>query len=390
MDRMQPLDTDEAANVEKNILYERFAETLLAYLCQQVTERQDAEDLLLEVFLAALQNAALTRLPSWRQRAWLRRVRERLGNATSLSAATSTPTPAAAHSEAGTFAPHLPHGQARRSRRFVTNLVAALLLLALILGSLALFRAYPFSNKTPVAVQATVSETAPFAQAQAHGPQATMRVLIGGPYFLGELLPIDVSFTNHTQQTAMLDGSVPIRNNRTANMCYPSELLVQITQGSKPTYTVSQISLGCTQPYIVTKLQPGQTITIHQYVPLTKSGAVTLARGIFLPAREGEPLDRQWPTVHVQVQVSSHTPRNRSISLQQQKRHVIINAPAQARAHMLYMQDITCVGYDLAVPGEWTPLLLKALHEPLCPTAHRRWTYIVSAPGYAVVFGSQT
>jgi hypothetical protein len=44
---MQPPDTDELQNVEKNMLYERFAETLLASLCQQVSNRQDAEDLLL-------------------------------------------------------------------------------------------------------------------------------------------------------------------------------------------------------------------------------------------------------------------------------------------------------------------------------------------------------
>jgi RNA polymerase sigma factor (sigma-70 family) len=71
---MQPLDTNEAQNVEKSMLYERFAETLLAYLCQQVSHRQDAEDLLLEVFLAALQNTSLTGLPAVRQLAWLRRV----------------------------------------------------------------------------------------------------------------------------------------------------------------------------------------------------------------------------------------------------------------------------------------------------------------------------
>jgi|SRR6266702_2897566 RNA polymerase sigma factor (sigma-70 family) len=71
---MQPLDTNEVQNVEKSMLYERFAETLLAYLCQQVSNRQDAEDLLLEVFLAALQNTSLTGLPAVRQLAWLRRV----------------------------------------------------------------------------------------------------------------------------------------------------------------------------------------------------------------------------------------------------------------------------------------------------------------------------
>ena len=71
---MQPLDTDEAPNEEKNILYEQFAEPLLAYLCQQVSDRQDAEDLLLEVFLAALHQTSLARLPASRQLAWLRRV----------------------------------------------------------------------------------------------------------------------------------------------------------------------------------------------------------------------------------------------------------------------------------------------------------------------------
>lgn len=71
---MQPLDTDEVPHVEKVMLYERFAEPLLAYLCQQVSDRQDAEDLLLEVFLAALENNSLAGLPGTRQLAWLRRV----------------------------------------------------------------------------------------------------------------------------------------------------------------------------------------------------------------------------------------------------------------------------------------------------------------------------
>lgn len=71
---MRPLNTDELQIAEKGMLYERFAETLLAYLCQQVSHRQDAEDMLLEVFLAALQTPSLARLPATRQLAWLRRV----------------------------------------------------------------------------------------------------------------------------------------------------------------------------------------------------------------------------------------------------------------------------------------------------------------------------
>ena len=71
---MRLQDTPAPQQGEQNQLFERFAETLLASLCQQVAHRQDAEDLLLEVFLAALQNPALSGLPAERQLAWLRRV----------------------------------------------------------------------------------------------------------------------------------------------------------------------------------------------------------------------------------------------------------------------------------------------------------------------------
>jgi RNA polymerase sigma factor (sigma-70 family) len=71
---MRQPDTDNVQNEGKSALYEQFAGTILAYLCQQVSNRQDAEDLLLEVFLAAHQHTLLTMLPAERQLAWLRRV----------------------------------------------------------------------------------------------------------------------------------------------------------------------------------------------------------------------------------------------------------------------------------------------------------------------------
>jgi RNA polymerase sigma factor (sigma-70 family) len=55
-------------------LYDRYASTLLSYLYCQVSSRQDAEDLLLEVFVAALQNRQLFRISEEQQLAWLRRV----------------------------------------------------------------------------------------------------------------------------------------------------------------------------------------------------------------------------------------------------------------------------------------------------------------------------
>ena len=49
---MDHLDGDEVQNGVESTLYDRFAATILAYLCQLVSNRQDAEDLLLEVFMA--------------------------------------------------------------------------------------------------------------------------------------------------------------------------------------------------------------------------------------------------------------------------------------------------------------------------------------------------
>jgi RNA polymerase sigma-70 factor (ECF subfamily) len=71
---MHQLDADEERSKVEVSLYDRYAPTILAYLCQHVSSRQDAEDLLAEVFLAAYRNNALADLLDEQQLAWLRRV----------------------------------------------------------------------------------------------------------------------------------------------------------------------------------------------------------------------------------------------------------------------------------------------------------------------------
>ena len=55
-------------------LYEREALTIFTYILRRVSSREDAEDLLLEVFLAALEYEAIADLNREKQRAWLLRV----------------------------------------------------------------------------------------------------------------------------------------------------------------------------------------------------------------------------------------------------------------------------------------------------------------------------
>lgn len=69
---MQEVNVDETQS--GGTLYERFASMLFPYVYTQTGSMQDAEDVLLEVFVAALCNDRLASLPDEQQLAWLRRV----------------------------------------------------------------------------------------------------------------------------------------------------------------------------------------------------------------------------------------------------------------------------------------------------------------------------
>jgi RNA polymerase sigma factor (sigma-70 family) len=71
---MQQVNMDNACNAVDSTFYERYAAIIFRYLLQQVSNVQDAEDLLLEVFVAALQDKSLINLPAGRQLAWLKHV----------------------------------------------------------------------------------------------------------------------------------------------------------------------------------------------------------------------------------------------------------------------------------------------------------------------------
>jgi RNA polymerase sigma-70 factor (ECF subfamily) len=65
---------DDLQTKGTSALYTDFAAAILGYLCTLVANIQDAEDLLLEVFMAAFNSDLLLQLPAQRQLAWLRRV----------------------------------------------------------------------------------------------------------------------------------------------------------------------------------------------------------------------------------------------------------------------------------------------------------------------------
>jgi RNA polymerase sigma-70 factor (ECF subfamily) len=64
----------EEATTWGETFYDRFALPMYTYICQHVSNKQDAEDLLMEVFLIAFNNATIASLPAERQFAWLLKV----------------------------------------------------------------------------------------------------------------------------------------------------------------------------------------------------------------------------------------------------------------------------------------------------------------------------
>jgi RNA polymerase sigma-70 factor (ECF subfamily) len=65
------MDVRDEAN---RTLYDRFVLPVSRYICRYISNKQDAEDLLVEVFLAAFNNKDLACLSIERQSAWLLRV----------------------------------------------------------------------------------------------------------------------------------------------------------------------------------------------------------------------------------------------------------------------------------------------------------------------------
>src|SRR5690242_3557145 len=64
--------TPEASQIDA--LYRQHAHTILRYVRKQVGSLEDAEDIVLEVFTAALESRTLAGLKEQEQQAWLHRV----------------------------------------------------------------------------------------------------------------------------------------------------------------------------------------------------------------------------------------------------------------------------------------------------------------------------
>jgi len=307
------------------------------------------------------------------------------------------------------------------SRHHLAQALVAALVIAALLGTILLLLrpSLPSTGghprQAPTAPPIGPVGTPVTVDAKAGGLEMTMRIT-PGPYFLSEMLAADLSLTNHSPTTFLLQGTWDNPGTPRNDPCQ-APLKIVMTGGGSPYDTKLQHDLAAfacnSSPETGTfQLPAAHAITVRQYIAITSSGHLALtARAAFQKVALGQdgvvhvfpatgPLDGHWPTLHVLVQ--TQVPSGRLLSLQPQASQVIVDAPPAARGQLLYMSVYACDlgggGGEQGGADRWIALPTMTIQKPQCgfsvsngtPTPGRfvRWAYVVGAPGYALASGT--
>lgn len=303
--------------------------------------------------------------------------------------------------KAGTDKPH----RGRRLIRLASALAAVLVVAALIGSALLLFG--PLRED----LLSTTPSNQIFGTPKRVGPFEMSLKITPSPYFLDELLEVDLSITNDTRTAYWLDPRV------NKNPQCPNFLNIAMTAGGSPHVTDFEHfwaglpwpspncnSLAQELPTAEILVETHQTITIKQYVQLTSSGQVTLTiRMVSLEASAGSgtsatiPASAPWGSVSISV--SPRIPSDRQLSVKQQKTQVVVSGPPAVNGHLLLKTGSVCAGSGggayIESPGSppGTTVVVKpsdvacGFGNTLLSAPPVWWAYVVGAPGYPVYFG---
>ncbi|GHO68172.1 hypothetical protein KSC_070640 [Ktedonobacter sp. SOSP1-52] len=284
------------------------------------------------------------------------------------------------------MAPVLRTPATRRQRlvRLASGLVAVLVVGVIITSALLLFTPQRTFVSGPPAGPLTTTH------AQASGFEMTLGIT-SGPYFIREMLEVNITLTNHTSKTQWVSSPFGINSCGYATGVYMQENL-------KPAFelppTVHSCPLGARRPL---QLLPKKTLSIQKYFVLQWSGTITLTSDItFLEPNKDQwyqpvksPLEGHWPTLHLTV--ASQVPQNRQLSAHVENTHITVDAPAQTNLQYLY--GVSCTngpgsGSEETGNYGWQPLKSSTVNRPACSMKHITWSYAIGAPGYAIVSGN--
>lgn len=283
----------------------------------------------------------------------------------------------------------VPAQMPRHARRMhMLNTIAATLMVGAIIGaSLVLFSRHDAPSQVATLDSQGKHVT---VTSSAGGFEMVMR-LTAGPYFLSEMLAVDISLTNLTDKAVNL--SYPFEGYACGyNSSYDTG--VQIVGGSKPEYTLPLPTDHSCPPLSRGRivLKPGQTLSVHRYLPLTLSGQMTLvgktqfytSGANTLPEPATSPLENHWPSLHITV--SPHIPADRTLSLQRTNTQVTVLAPSGKQ--LVYMYTIACTNTAGGNFG-WEPISTTTIKpfDDYCREVQVDWTFAFAAPGYAILTG---
>ena len=287
------------------------------------------------------------------------------------------------------------------------NVIAAVLVVALLVGSALLF----FGPLLRDRLSAIPSKGTFGAPRKVGNLEMRLRIT-PGPYFLNELLEVDLVVTNPTHTT---DSLAPARF---VDPTCAQLLDIVTTGGGSPhaldfqyywtgplrTPNCSPLASGM-DPAMGIPVSAHQTLTYQQYVQLTSSGYVTLTAKlgslrVYAYTRSGvsHPSNIVAGALDgtLQLFVSPHASADRQLSVKEQKGQVVVSGPPAVRGRLFGRIGSVCPGSgggtDIGGLGQppGTTVVLDTLVVGVCGDNGPRplwWTYVVGVPGYTLVAG---
>lgn len=314
----------------------------------------------------------------------IERVRARLSDSVAHQ---DTATPYTPISQPGSLAAPLQRSPVRRhpGRIALTiNVVAAVLIIGLLLGSVAILLTIYHPQPSIVSSPAPIVNTN--AHIESNGLEFSLHIS-SGPYFISQMVLADASLTNHSGKTYKVFGASFV------NACGTTVSVTQ-SEGSDPHYGLPVVMTHSCPASLGRPFASGATITIHQYTPLTSSGRITLSAHVAYDGSDERTasafrlLARHWPSISIYV--DAKVPHDRTLMLKRVGNQVTVLGPNTARP-LLYAYNVSCngpQGNTWTGNFAWEVQSTSVIKQTNCPGQQIHWNYAVAAVGYAIASGS--
>ncbi|GCE15509.1 hypothetical protein [Tengunoibacter tsumagoiensis] len=285
-----------------------------------------------------------------------------------------------------------PATRRQRLTSLVSSLVAILVVGVIITSALSLFIPQRTIMTGPPAGPVQSPGT---THVQAGGFEMTLGIT-QGPYFLGEMLEVNIKLTNHTSKVQWVASPF------SKSACGYTDS-IEMQENVKPAFELPPTDHRCPSGAAGhLQILPGHTLSTQKYFVLQWSGSITLTSTIdFLEQNNDQwyqpvksPLEGHWPTLHLHV--ASQVPPDRLLTAHVTDKSITVDASPSA--HLQYLFGFTCTNgpgsgsentdnYGSGNYG-WQPLKSTTVNRPACSMKHITWSYAIGVPGYAVATGN--